>query len=95
MALQTPREIALVDEPFDGLDPRQARALGGLIRSRAAAGRSFLISIHAMGEAARTCDRQVLLHEGRVVADGTLDALRDKAALPATAGLEEVFLALT
>jgi ABC-2 type transport system ATP-binding protein len=95
IALLVPRPVVLVDEPFDGLDPRQARAFGALARERAARGRTFVVSVHAMGDATRTCDRHVLLHEGRVVADGSLDALRLRASLPAAAGLEEVFLALT
>ncbi len=95
MALLVARPLVLVDEPFDGLDPRQARAFGALARARAAGGRSFVLSVHTMGDATRTCDRHVLLHEGRVVADGSLDALRVRASLPDTAGLEEVFLALT
>ena len=94
-ALLAPRAVTLVDEPFDGLDPRQARAFGAVVRARAMAGRAFLLSIHAMADAARLCDRHVLLHEGRVVGDGSLDALRARLSLPATAGLEEVFLALT
>ena len=95
LALAVPRTVTLIDEPFDGLDPRQARAFGVLVRERAASGRAFVLSIHAMDDAARTCDRQVLLHEGRVVADGTLDALRGRFGLGADAGLAEVFLAAT
>lgn len=95
LALLVPRAVVLVDEPFDGLDPRQARAFGALARARATTGRSFVFSVHAMGDATRTCDRHVLLHEGRVAADGTLDGLRQRASLGADAGLEDVFLALT
>ena len=95
LALLVPRAVTLIDEPFDGLDPRQARALSELLRERSAAGRTFVLSIHAMGEATRTCDRHVLLHDGRVLADGTLRALLQRAALPDDGGLEEVFLALT
>jgi ABC-2 type transport system ATP-binding protein len=95
LALLVPRAMTLIDEPFDGLDPRQSIALGAQIRERAAAGRAFVLSIHAMGEATRTCDRHVLLHEGRVLAEGTLAALRARSSLGESAGLEEVFLALT
>ncbi|MCC7195017.1 MAG: ABC transporter ATP-binding protein [Gemmatimonadaceae bacterium] len=95
VSLLVPRPVVFVDEPFDGLDPRQARAYGALVRERATTGRSFVLSIHAMSSATRTCDRHVLLHEGRVVADGTVEALREKASLPGDAGLEEIFLALT
>jgi len=54
----------------------------------------LFLSIHQLGDAARICDRLVLLSGGRVVGEGTLDELRAKAELP-SADLEEVFLALT
>lgn len=95
LALLVPRAVTLIDEPFDGLDPRQALALSELFRSARDAGRTFVLSIHAMSEATRTCDRHVLLHDGRVLAAGTLAELVQRAALPADGGLEEVFLALT
>lgn len=95
LALLVPRAVTLVDEPFDGLDPRQALALSELLRSLRDQGRTFVLSIRAMSEATRTCDRHVLLHEGRVLAAGTLPALRQHAAIAGDGGLEEVFLALT
>jgi ABC-type multidrug transport system ATPase subunit len=95
LALAVARPVVLIDEPFDGLDPRQARAFTSLVRERAGAGRTCILSVHSMGDATRTCDRHVLLHEGRVVADGPLDALLHETALPDSAGLEDVFLALT
>jgi ABC-type multidrug transport system ATPase subunit len=95
LALMVRRDVTLIDEPFDGLDPRQALALGAQIRERAKNGRAFVLSIHAMSEATRTCDRHVLLYEGRVLAEGTLAVLRAHSSLGENAGLEEVFLALT
>lgn len=95
LALAVARPVVMIDEPFDGLDPRQARAFTSLVRERAGAGRTFILSVHSMGDATRTCDRHVLLHEGRVVADGRLAALLDQNSLPESAGLEDVFLALT
>jgi len=67
-----------------------------VLRAHAAAGRTLFLSIHQLGDAARVCDRLVLLSGGRVVGEGTLADLRDKADLrDDAAGLEEVFLALT
>jgi len=60
----------------------------------AAAGRALLLSIHQLHDAARVCDRLVLLSDGRVVGEGTLDELRARAGRP-DANVEEVFLALT
>lgn len=95
LALLVPRALTLIDEPFDGLDPRQARAFSALVRTRAAAGRTFVLSVHSSGDAMRTCDTHVLLHHGRVLAHGTMSALRNVGQLPHDAGLDEVFLALT
>jgi ABC-2 type transport system ATP-binding protein len=95
LALLVPRGLTLIDEPFDGLDPRQARAFTTLVRARAATGRTFVLSVHSSADAMRTCDTHLLLHEGRVLAGGDMDALRRAAAVAPDAGLDEVFLALT
>jgi ABC-2 type transport system ATP-binding protein len=95
VALLVPRTVTLIDEPFEGLDPRQARAFTAVVREAAAAGRTFVLSIHSAGDAMRTCDAHLLLHEGRVLAHGSLDQLRTTARVSADAGLEEIFLALT
>ena len=52
-----------------------------------------MLSIHAMADAARVCDRLVLLSDGRTVAEGSLAELRARVGRP-DADLEEVFLAL-
>jgi ABC-2 type transport system ATP-binding protein len=94
--LLTPQPLLMLDEPFDGLDLRQTRDVMGVLRAHAAAGRTLFLSIHQLGDAARVCDRLVLLSGGRIVGEGTLADLRDKADLrDDAAGLEEVFLALT
>jgi len=93
LALLVPRPLVLMDEPFDGLDLRQTRAAIALFRRVAAGGRSLLVSIHAMRDAERVCDRLVLVSDGRTLAEGTPDALRAQAGLPG-GDLEDVFLAL-
>ena len=86
--------MLLLDEPFDGLDFRQTRDVMTLLRHAQAQGRTLFLSIHQLNDAARVCDRLVLLSRGRVVGEGTLDELRATAGL-ADGGLEEIFLALT
>jgi ABC-2 type transport system ATP-binding protein len=93
LALSVPRPILFLDEPFEGLDLRQTRQVAALLRRRAAAGRTLVLSIHQLTDAARVCDRFLLLDHGRSVAEGTLDELTSRAG--AAGGLEEVFLALT
>lgn len=94
LALLTPQPLVLLDEPFDGLDLRQSRELAPLLRHVATTGRALLLSIHTLPDAARVCDRLVLLSDGRVAGEGTIDELRARAGLP-EADVEEVFLALT
>jgi ABC-type multidrug transport system ATPase subunit len=95
IGLLTPQPILLADEPFDGLDLRQTREVALALRHFAAAGRTMVLSIHQIADAARVCDRFVLLSGGRTRGEGTIDELSALAgAAPGTA-LEEIFLALT
>ena len=94
MGLLTPQPVLLIDEPFDGLDLRQAREVGGILRSHAARGRTLFLSIHQISDAERFCDRFVLLSSGRVCGEGTVAGLVEQTSLPCS-NLEEVFLALT
>jgi ABC-2 type transport system ATP-binding protein len=86
--------VLLLDEPFDGLDLRQVRLATDVLRAHAKRGRTIVLAIHQLGDAARVCDRLVMLSAGCIVADGTLDELRMRARLPG-ASVDEVFLALT
>ena len=94
VGLLTPQPLLMLDEPFDGLDLRQTRDAMRVLREHADGGRTLFLSIHQLTDAARICDRLVLLSGGRIAGEGTLDELRDKANL-AGGGVEEVFLALT
>ena len=98
IGLLTPQPLLLADEPFDGLDLRQSREVADTLRSYAASGRTMFLSIHQIHDAARVCDRFVLLSGGRVCGEGTLEELSAAAAArgrTAENDLEEVFLALT
>jgi ABC-2 type transport system ATP-binding protein len=94
MGLLTPQPLLMLDEPFDGLDLRQTRDVTALLRTQAERGRTLMLSIHQLVDAARVCDRFILLSDGRVAGEGTIDELRAQASLSG-AGLEEIFLALT
>jgi ABC-type multidrug transport system ATPase subunit len=93
IGLLTPQPILLADEPFDGLDLRQTREVAQTLRAHAGGGRTMFLSIHQINDAARVCDRFVLLSSGRVCGEGTLEELSAKA--DGRRDLEEVFLALT
>jgi ABC-2 type transport system ATP-binding protein len=98
MGLLTTQPVLLADEPFDGLDLRQSRELAVALRDAAARGRTLFLSIHQIADAARVCDRFVLLSGGTVCGEGTRGELASLAAakgLKTAADLEGVFLALT
>ena len=94
LGLLTSHPLLLLDEPFDGLDLRQTRDVMTLLRSETATGRTLFVSIHQLNDAAKVCDRLVLLNAGKRVAEGTLAELQTQAKLT-DGGLEEIFLALT
>jgi ABC-2 type transport system ATP-binding protein len=100
IGLLIPRPILLADEPFEGLDLRQSRDVALTLRAHAAAGRTMFLSIHQIRDAARVCDRFVLLSGGRARGEGRIHELAALAAARAGSAvsgddLEEVFLALT
>ena len=101
IGLLAPQRLLVADEPFEGLDLHQTREIAAALRSYACEQRTMLLSIHQISDAARVCDRFILLSEGRVCGEGTLDELlalaTSRGATVATtdANLEEVFLALT
>jgi ABC-2 type transport system ATP-binding protein len=82
--------VLILDEPANGLDPRGIRWLRTLLRDRAAAGGTVLLSSHLLGEAARTVDDVVVLDRGRLVHQGPLADLEARGG-----SLEDVFLELT
>jgi ABC-2 type transport system ATP-binding protein len=97
IGLLMPQPVLLADEPFDGLDLRQSRDVAQTLRSYASAGRTMFLSIHQIKDAARVCDRFILLSGGRIRGEGTFDQLASQAGSrgAAPSDLEEVFLALT
>jgi ABC-2 type transport system ATP-binding protein len=69
-------ELVILDEPFSGLDPVNQDMLREIITGMRREGRTVLFSTHVMHEAERLCDFIVLINQGRVVVDGTLDEIR-------------------
>ncbi|MGE0886694.1 MAG: ATP-binding cassette domain-containing protein [Blastocatellales bacterium] len=104
LGLLTTQPLLMLDEPFDGLDFRQTKDVMDLLNQHADGGRTLMLSVHQLADAARVCDRLVLLSEGRVVGEGTLRELCDQAKLNVSDEereflperiLEDIFLALT
>ena len=80
-ALHGAADALVLDEPFSGLDPAAVDAMADLLREHAARGVPVLFSSHQLDLVERLCDHLVVLAAGRVVAGGTADDLRHRAAL--------------
>ena len=88
-------EVFLFDEPLVGLDPAAQRDLKDALRALRDQGAAILVSTHMLETAERLCDRALVLHRGRVIAEGGLDALRAQFRLAGDASLEDIFLEAT
>ncbi len=65
--------ILILDEPANGLDPQGMRWLRDLLRDQAAQGRTVLVSSHLLSEVAQTAEELVVIRDGKLVAQATLD----------------------
>lgn len=87
-------DLYIIDEPFLGLDPLGIEALIQLMLKEKAAGRSILMSTHILATAERYCDKYTIIDEGRIVADGTIEDLRETFNMP-EATLDELYIHIT
>lgn len=85
-------DVVLLDEPLSGLDVEAGFMVRDLVAALAAAGKTILYSSHVLDVVERVCDRALIIHEGRLVADGSLDALK---ASTEGGSLEDVFRQIT
>jgi ABC-2 type transport system ATP-binding protein len=82
-------KLLVWDEPFSGLDPINVRQVGDLLKELNGEGTTVLLSTHLMAQAESLCDRVGLVHEGRLVLCGEVEALK---ATQGRSTLEEVFI---
>jgi ABC-2 type transport system ATP-binding protein len=75
-ALLTPRELLVLDEPTNGLDPQGTREVRSLVRSLAAGGTTVFVSSHLLAEVEQMCTHAAVMSVGRLVAHGSLAELR-------------------
>jgi len=87
-------KLLILDEPLSGLDPRSARIVKDLLQELKAQGVTTLMSTHVLEIAQALCDRIAIMYQGRLLALGTMDELRQRASMPES-GLEDIFLKLT
>ncbi len=87
-------EVLVVDEPMVGLDPQSVRLVKDLLKKVSSRGTTVFVSTHTLSVAEELCDRIGIVDEGELIALGTLDELRSKAASDGES-LENLFLKLT
>jgi len=68
-------EILILDEPTSGLDPNQIIEIRNLVREIGKK-KTVILSTHILAEVEATCDRIIIIHEGKIVADGKITDLR-------------------
>jgi ABC-2 type transport system ATP-binding protein len=78
--LLRPRELIILDEPTNGLDPQGTREVRGLIREIATDGVTVLVSSHLLAEVEQICTHVGVMRTGRLVFQGTLDELRSRGS---------------
>jgi ABC-2 type transport system ATP-binding protein len=81
-------DVLILDEPDSGLDVTTTLVLRELLTALARRGKAVLYSSHVLEFVEKTCDRVLVIHQGRIVADDTVEALQ---RLVRSASLEEVF----
>lgn len=86
--------LYIIDEPFVGLDPLGIQSLLDQMKEKKAEGSSVLMSTHILSTAEKYCDRILLLNNGRIRAQGTMDDLRAAFRMP-NATLDDLYIAMT
>lgn len=86
-------ELIILDEPLTGLDAGSARQVKSVLKDRVAAGATVIMTTHILEVAERMAERIGVIANGHLIAEGTLDELRQKAGQDGT-NLEEIFLSL-
>jgi ABC-2 type transport system ATP-binding protein len=85
-------ELLILDEPLTGLDASAARQVKDLLLSHVAKGGTVILTTHILEVAERLAQRIGIIRQGRLIAEGTLDELRERTS---GGSLEDVFLQLT
>jgi len=86
-------DLLVLDEPTNGLDPQQIKAMRGVLKNYAKTGRTVIVSSHLLAEVEQTCTHVVLMHRGKLVAFGPMKKILAGKGKKA-ANLEEIFISL-
>lgn len=91
-------KVIIVDEPMVGLDPKGAKLVKKILKGLCKKGTTVFMSTHSLPVAEELCDRIGIIQEGKVIAEGAMEELREmaKGSPHAAHGkLEDIFLSLT
>lgn len=86
-------EVFVIDEPMVGLDPQHARVVKDILKERSRKGMTVFLSTHQLSIAEEMADRIGIIHQGKLIALGTREELRQLSG--GSGPLEEAFLTLT
>jgi ABC-2 type transport system ATP-binding protein len=91
--IHNPR-VVFLDEPLNGIDPISGRVVTDLLSRMAQKGVTLFFTSHVLHVVERLCDEVAIIDRGRIVAQGSLDEIREQRAVGRDASLEDVFLKL-
>lgn len=80
-------DLYLMDEPFEGVDAMGARLMKDLLADQVRQGATIFLTSHVLEVVERLCDRVAIIHEGKLVVDGTMQELRSGSE-----SLEDIFV---
>ena len=86
-------DLLVLDEPTNGLDPQQIKAMRGVLKDYAKTGRTVIVSSHLLAEVEQTCSHVVLMHRGKLIAYGPMKKILTNKGKKAV-NLEEIFIEL-
>jgi ABC-2 type transport system ATP-binding protein len=91
--IHNPR-VLFLDEPLNGIDPVSGRVVTDLLQQLTRKGVTLFFTSHGLDVVERLCDEVAIIDRGRIVAQGTLEEIREQRQVGADASLEDVFLKL-
>ncbi len=86
--------VLFLDEPFNGIDPISVRAIRNVLHQLMEHGTTIFFTTHVMEVVERLCTRVGIISKGRIVGEGNLAELREKAQAGGDASLEDIFMKL-
>lgn len=93
-AFMTDARLFIIDEPFTGLDPLAVNDLLNIVEEKKKAGCSVLMSTHILATVQDHADKFILINQGQVRADGTLDELKAKFDMQ-DANLDDIYIKMS